>query len=204
MAIASLNYKKGTWAKKHKQALIKGVLTAQEDLQGARYWSKHEKVAVEKTIAECAQRSQKKDKKSVWTSDELSALAGAIADDIRQALIKLDSWSEGEMDGLFDSVFVAVHQIFNDKSSEPYLPVEDEIFTLYSNDYDQQFAQRQPGNGTNVGEETNKPKTKTGDTKKWQALAPLIHTKLPFRTEHQITLRATAMLLKSKLLTPDR
>jgi hypothetical protein len=171
-------------------------LTAREDLQEARYWSRKEKVVVERTITQCTQGSREED--SVWTGDELLAVAESIAYGIRQGLVKINSWSDAEWDGLLNTVLFAIRQIFNDDSS--FVPVEDRIFELYSNDYDEHFAQAQ---GTTVGERA-KPKTKEEDTRKWKALAPMIQMKSPFRKERHITLRATAMGLKSRSLTVDR
>lgn len=177
-------------------------MTAREDQEGTRYWSKKEKLEVVKTIAEWTQQSRNKDKDTVWTGDELRDLAGSIAGGIENALNKLGSFSEGDRDVIYTSVLVAVRQIFIDDSfrSVPSLAVEDEIIRLYSQDYDNEFAKELRRRSANAGED-EKPKTKAEDNRKWEALAPLIHMKLPFRNERQIKLRASEMNLKSESLT---
>lgn len=87
---------------------------------------------VERTVEECTQQSRDED--SVWTGDELLALAASIADGIRQGLVQINSWSDVEWDGLFNTVLVAIRQIFNDDSD--FVSVEDRILKLYSNDYE--------------------------------------------------------------------
>jgi hypothetical protein len=134
-------------------------LTPRENLQKARSWSKKEKLVVERTVEECTQQSRDED--SVWSGEELLALAESIADGIRQGLVQINSWSDVEWDGLLNTVLVAIRQILNDDSS--FVPAEDRILKLYSDDYDEQFAQTQ---GTTVGEGA-KPQTKEHDKRKW-------------------------------------
>jgi hypothetical protein len=197
VTLYTICYKEGPWSDADRGILVKGILAGSPTLDNTDLWSEEVVDVIEKCVANCTKQTCKKG--TIWSVEELSALAETIAIGIRQGLIEINSWSDLEWNILHHTVMRAVRQIFNEGNRS--LDEEKDVIRLFSRDFDIVFFRAHCGHDTNINGE-KQWETVAHSDRKWNALAPIINGKLPFRNEQKIKYRASKMGLKSKLSPP--
>jgi hypothetical protein len=197
VTLYTICYKEGPWSDADRGILVKGILAGSPTLDNTDLWSEEVVDVIEKCVASCTKQTCKKG--TIWSVEELSALAETIAIGIRQGLIEINSWSDLEWNILHHTVMRAVRQIFNEGNRS--LDEEKDVIRLFSRDFDIVFFRAHCGHDTNINGE-KQWETVAHSDRKWNALAPIINGKLPFRNEQKIKYRASKMGLKSKLSPP--
>ena len=194
MDLHKICYKEGPWSDRDRGALVKGIMAG--TLQDGSPLTEKAADVVKETVANYTQQPCKKG--TIWSADELSALAETIADGIRQGLIEIKSWSDLEWESLHRTVLTAVRQIFSEDS--PSSVQEEKVMKLFSEDFDIVFFQASCGHNTNVMGKKIWESVAHYD-RKWRALAPLVKKKLPYIDDQDISSRAEGLGQKSRSLT---